>query len=274
MNRIFLLLAAIIFFCFGNVCFAATPADNTNNLNQKIITEQKETIQQLLQKVSSLTVVNAQQEQVVSHLNQQITILSQQIQQLTQQNLLLQSTITAQIKQLQSVQQMVTRKARLADFRAKSFPTLTSILLKNSQKQLICTQGVCHWDPLLTYFSILNTQNFLTNVSGLFIPKNFIFIILGVLIILIVVTILLIFYKTRKSVSKAKKYQKKLSDKEISSVAGEDIQASKLDLARAYIDMEDFVSALKILEDVKINGSEAQKTEAQRLLQEISIARH
>ena len=46
----------------------------------------------------------------------------------------------------------------------------------------------------------------------------------------------------------------------------EDAPAAKLDLARAYIDMEDFESALVVLEDVLQVGDEAQRREAQALL--------
>lgn len=47
---------------------------------------------------------------------------------------------------------------------------------------------------------------------------------------------------------------------------GEDAPATKLDLARAYIDMEDFDSARGILEDVASTGSDAQRREAEALL--------
>jgi pilus assembly protein FimV len=47
---------------------------------------------------------------------------------------------------------------------------------------------------------------------------------------------------------------------------GEDAPAAKLDLARAYIDMEDFDSARGILEDVARTGDDAQRREAEALL--------
>lgn len=46
----------------------------------------------------------------------------------------------------------------------------------------------------------------------------------------------------------------------------EDAPAAKLDLARAYLDMEDFESARVVLEDVLQVGDEAQRREAQALL--------
>ncbi|MGP4843192.1 FimV/HubP family polar landmark protein [Marinobacter sp. 1Y8] len=53
-------------------------------------------------------------------------------------------------------------------------------------------------------------------------------------------------------------------------LAGTDEAATKLDLARAYIEMGDADGARDILEEVAIEGSEAQKTEAQELLKNIS----
>jgi len=53
---------------------------------------------------------------------------------------------------------------------------------------------------------------------------------------------------------------------EIFVADGEDAPAAKLDLARAYIDMEDFDSARGILEDVARTGDDAQRREAEALL--------
>lgn len=53
-------------------------------------------------------------------------------------------------------------------------------------------------------------------------------------------------------------------------LAGTDEAATKLDLARAYIEMGDADGARDILEEVAIEGSEEQKTEAQELLKNIS----
>lgn len=53
---------------------------------------------------------------------------------------------------------------------------------------------------------------------------------------------------------------------EIFVAEGEDAPAAKLDLARAYIDMEDFDSARSILEDVVETGNHAQRREADALL--------
>jgi len=56
------------------------------------------------------------------------------------------------------------------------------------------------------------------------------------------------------------------TDDSIFVAEGEDAPAAKLDLARAYIDMEDFDSARGILEDVASTGDDAQRREAEALL--------
>ncbi len=68
----------------------------------------------------------------------------------------------------------------------------------------------------------------------------------------------------------------KLDDIEVEGMAdepdlitGEDEVATKLDLARAYIDMGDHESARSILDEVLDEGNEAQKDEAQQLLKSV-----
>jgi len=62
---------------------------------------------------------------------------------------------------------------------------------------------------------------------------------------------------------------KKPSDK-VRALAGDDIGATKLDLATAYIDMGDFKSAKRILQEVIETGSPIQSQEAERLMQRAS----
>lgn len=50
---------------------------------------------------------------------------------------------------------------------------------------------------------------------------------------------------------------------------GEDVVATKLDLSVAYINMEDFDSARKLLEEVILDGDEQQQKDAQKLLKTI-----
>jgi len=55
-----------------------------------------------------------------------------------------------------------------------------------------------------------------------------------------------------------------------SPVLGEDAVATKLDLARAYMDMGDNDGARAMLQEVLVEGSGAQQTEAQRLIDSLS----
>ena len=52
-------------------------------------------------------------------------------------------------------------------------------------------------------------------------------------------------------------------------LSGTDEVATKLDLARAYVDMGDSEGAREILEEVILEGSDEQKTEAQSLLKKL-----
>lgn len=56
------------------------------------------------------------------------------------------------------------------------------------------------------------------------------------------------------------------ADDEFDFLAGTDECATKLDLARAYIDMEDFDGARELLQEVMQEGSDQQKTDARSLL--------
>ena len=56
------------------------------------------------------------------------------------------------------------------------------------------------------------------------------------------------------------------SDNEFDFLAGTDECATKLDLARAYIDMEDIFGARELLQEVADEGSDLQKSEARELL--------
>ena len=57
---------------------------------------------------------------------------------------------------------------------------------------------------------------------------------------------------------------------DFSFLAGTDEAATKLDLARAYIEMGDSEGARDILEEVALEGNEEQKAEAQDLLKNLS----
>lgn len=61
-----------------------------------------------------------------------------------------------------------------------------------------------------------------------------------------------------------------LEDDEFDFLSGTDESATKLDLARAYVEMGDADGAREILEEVSLEGNDEQKAEAQELLKNLS----
>jgi pilus assembly protein FimV len=59
------------------------------------------------------------------------------------------------------------------------------------------------------------------------------------------------------------------SDNEFDFLAGTDECATKLDLARAYLDMEDLDGAKELLQEVVAEGNDQQKTDARSLMDSI-----
>lgn len=60
------------------------------------------------------------------------------------------------------------------------------------------------------------------------------------------------------------------SDDEFDFLAGTDECATKLDLARAYIDMEDVDGAKELLQEVVQEGSDQQKQDARELMDNLA----
>ena len=60
------------------------------------------------------------------------------------------------------------------------------------------------------------------------------------------------------------------ADDEFDFLAGTDECATKLDLARAYIDMEDFDGAKELLQEVVQEGSDQQKSDARSMMDSLS----
>ena len=59
-------------------------------------------------------------------------------------------------------------------------------------------------------------------------------------------------------------------DDEFDFLSGTDESATKLDLARAYIDMGDSEGARDILNEVVEEGNEQQKTEAREMMERLT----
>ncbi len=60
------------------------------------------------------------------------------------------------------------------------------------------------------------------------------------------------------------------ADDEFDFLAGTDECATKLDLARAYVDMEDVDGAKELLQEVVQEGNDAQKQEAKDLMDKLA----
>ena len=58
-------------------------------------------------------------------------------------------------------------------------------------------------------------------------------------------------------------------DEDLDFLEVEDEASTKIDLARAYMDMGDLEGAREILDEVVIEGNDAQKSEAQGLLDKL-----
>lgn len=76
-------------------------------------------------------------------------------------------------------------------------------------------------------------------------------------------------YKTEQLVedSKIRKLDRFNANQDLSSIAGDDIISTKIDLARAFIETGNKNSAKSILRGISKQGSADQQQEAQRLLQ-------
>ncbi len=106
-------------------------------------------------------------------------------------------------------------------------------------------------------------------IKGILIVKDVrFFIALTVLILVLLFIWLLWTFRLRSNV----KSLNRSSEKQFSNykyLAGDDVMASKLDLARSYIDMGDQENARDILLSVLQEGDKKQKTEAKELLKKI-----
>lgn len=60
-----------------------------------------------------------------------------------------------------------------------------------------------------------------------------------------------------------------ITSQDIKAIAGDDVMATQLDLARAYVEMGKKQLAKKILQHVVTNGDISQKEQAQRLIEAI-----
>lgn len=85
----------------------------------------------------------------------------------------------------------------------------------------------------------------------------------AILLLVIIILLILIFKKSKPVVTEV------ASEKEYDFMASDESTPAKLDLAEAYIAMDDFASARKLLNEIKQIGDEAQRAKAEKLLTDI-----
>lgn len=88
----------------------------------------------------------------------------------------------------------------------------------------------------------------------------------GVISLILILAFFLFSERKRKPAAKVTETPKEpkpiISSQDIKSIAGDDVMATQLDLARAYIEMGKKNLAKKILEHVLIHGTPTQQQEA------------
>lgn len=88
---------------------------------------------------------------------------------------------------------------------------------------------------------------------------------IGILLLLIIFLIAIIFYLVFQRTSDFKK----ATPQDFQAISGENTAATRLDLARAYIEMQQFDQAAALLKQVVKMSDQVAKKEAQQLLEEI-----
>ncbi len=105
--------------------------------------------------------------------------------------------------------------------------------------------------------------------------KNSKYFVYAAVILVLIALLLLISFRGNKQ-KKSKNNSKPLpgnSDEEVADeydfMGSEEAIPAKLDLARSYLAMEDYLAASKVLEEIVAKGSSSQQKEAEKLLQKI-----
>jgi pilus assembly protein FimV len=142
----------------------------------------------------------------------------------------------------------------------EEFKTMTYHFIQIATKFTNQQKPVSYWQQLQESFKLRSTQ-----------------LLTGALALLL---LLLLYIKTRKSAKKAaiQRGQGKSLGEDTTQIKDEydfmgsaEGTATKLDLARAYIDMGDYKSARDALSEVTRKGNDEQKKEAQDLLAKINV---
>lgn len=82
--------------------------------------------------------------------------------------------------------------------------------------------------------------------------------------------LLAVLYNMSTKLRKKNKAKQQFEHQTLLSIAGESVNDTKLDLARAYIDMDEMDNAKILLNEVFSQGDAEQKDEAKTLLSELT----
>ncbi len=112
-------------------------------------------------------------------------------------------------------------------------------------------------------FVISFTQSFLINVNHML--GDFGCLLLAGIFLLLLITLKIKWSKVEESLPVAKAIPQKINQ-HVDSIAGEDVMTTQLDLARAYIEMDENQLAKQILSQVSATGNPTQQRQAQQLM--------
>jgi FimV-like protein len=180
--------------------------------------------------------------------------LNQQITQLTTENDSLQTTVTGLQKNMQDLADQLNAQTK-----------------KNAQLQMINQvyqkqlQNVKEYLPA-SMPNMDQEVQYTKEVMSTTTSPNW--VTLTTIIVLLVLFLLIVLGFDGCKKMKAKKIAK-ANEEKFQEISGEDINATKLDLARAYIDMHDISKARTLLQEVVKNGNDEHRKEASQLLAEL-----
>lgn len=152
-------------------------------------------------------------------------------------------------------------------------PMANAAYEQTKQAVTTCLQGGCKVSITLPAMNQKNITDSLQQLhdqiysTRLFSTTVTILAVVILFIIILVWAIALLVYKIRNNKRNARMTESR--EQVFHEIAGEDVNATKLDLARAYIDMQEQANARTLLQEVAEKGNPQQREEANRLLQEL-----
>lgn len=234
--------------------WAVTPTLSSD----QIMDQQRVKITDLLAQLAAANDQNASLQTSLNQANQSLTAAQNQISSLTASSTVAQQTIdqqTMQIKQLQDSLQAVSQARQAAIQASLSLDDTGVVFRHHTEERMHCLQGQCTGLKLFTLPNRLRDESF-----------GFAQGVLEGAAILAVVFLVGAWYGRWRTTRKLAGEGHQAKARDHKAVAGEDVIASKLDLAHAYLSMENYRGAYQVLQAVKSQGSPSQRREAENLL--------